>query len=60
MTTNYEKIKNMTIEEMTGFLYSNFIIRCRACPHEKECGIAYSCLRSTKEWLQLENLDENN
>lgn len=58
--TNFEKMKNMTIEEMFEFLSDSFILKCHACPHEKECGLMHNCLHSIKEWLQLEDLDENN
>lgn len=56
MTTNYERIKNMTIEEMAGFLINNdcgLDTPCKKCKNNAYC----SC--STKEefrqWLLSES-----
>lgn len=44
--TNYERIKNMSIDEMTGFI---LIDLSRFCVHKKCVKDCFSC---TKEWLE--------
>ncbi len=55
MTTNYERIKNMTVEEMAEFLRHNFIFRCTTCPYNKDCGAGIGCYGGLKQWLQAES-----
>jgi len=56
MTTNYERIKNMTVEEMTELLASSTCCDfCRyAYSHEYMCDIA-GCKSGTYKWLQAES-----
>lgn len=35
MTTNYERIKNMTVDEMAEFLTDSIV--CEECPGEEGC-----------------------
>ena len=57
MTTNYERIKNMTVEEMADFLrkYSN----CSFCNHFFGSVVCSNCKqnyeRPYKKWLQSES-----
>ena len=49
--TNYEKIKNMTVDEMAELLNNK---DCDQCAYKgDECG--YDCLIGVKEWLQSES-----
>jgi hypothetical protein len=54
MTTNYEKIKNMNIDEMAEYL-SN-IAGCAFCIYEfeQDCNQAVGCVCSIKQWLEKE------
>ena len=48
--TNYEKIKNMTVEQMADALK-------RLCPHDygmKKCAEQSSCALCRKNWLESE------
>ena len=55
MTTNYEKIKNMTVEEMAEFFDSH--IMCELCPTYDFCvEEGGECRKIFKHWLQSENL----
>lgn len=60
MVTNYERIKSMTIEELTEFLLSGtgecpiFLLRkLKPCP---KCG----CKECVKQWLQEGDREEQN
>lgn len=68
MTTNYEKIKNMTIEEMAKFLQKNFdqneeSFGCYSCidyqthHYPKDCQACYwlTIGGSIEKWLQSES-----
>lgn len=48
--TNYEKIKEMSIDELAEYIES--ITTCSYCPIE-ECACNY-CYGSIKEWLENE------
>jgi hypothetical protein len=57
--TNYERIKNMTIEELASELYMNFISNCDQCPCDrlnyKECYTSgYTCAEIIQKWLNVE------
>lgn len=55
MTTNYEKIKNMTLEEMAEFFDSH--IMCELCPTYDFCvEEGEECRKIFKHWLQSESL----
>lgn len=69
MTTNYERIKNMTLEEMAEFLQKNFdenneYFGCYSCSNygthhfPKDCEPCYwvSIEGSIEKWLQSESL----
>lgn len=58
MTTNYERIKNMTVEEMQDFLNDNFIFRCVICPYNEDCEKGAGCCSGFKQWLQSESEEE--
>lgn len=54
--TNYERIKNMTVEEMAEFINEvttafncEFCAYCEDCPADDNC-----CARGMKEWLESE------
>lgn len=54
--TNFEKIQNMTIEEMACWL-DNLIQSCRYCPVHKGCdktNMEATCFIAWKEWLGSE------
>lgn len=57
MTTNYERIKNMTVEEMAE-LFSNCVL-CNDCPASKICDIETvtidECPKIFEQWLQSES-----
>lgn len=53
MTTNYEKIKNMSIDEMAYWVGENFEITCDFC---NEC--KSDCVKGFKQWLLEEYKDE--
>ena len=51
MVTNYEKIKNMTIDEMASWL--RWHINCDECPADEEQCIL-DCKKRMKQWLLSE------
>lgn len=54
--TNFEKIKNMDIEEMAKFL--KFETDCIYCSYNKvSCDNIIDCIQGIKQWLQLEAED---
>lgn len=59
MTTNYERIKNMTIKEMAE-MFSSCIL-CYDCPTSKNCDFENvtidECSKVLEEWLQSESED---
>jgi hypothetical protein len=57
MTTNFEKIKAMTIEEMTKFL-ENITINynyCYYCYIKDFCKDCPNCYLAFKQWLEAES-----
>ncbi len=59
MTTNYERIKNMTVEEMAE-LFKKPAARyackfCVGCPSEEN---EFLCITYIKQWLQAESEDK--
>jgi len=58
MTTNYEKIKNMSIEELANFLDSN--LNAYFCPQPANCiKCGGDCEQRLIEWLQQETKDKD-
>ena len=57
MTTNYERIKNMTVEEMAEF-FANHIL-CDDCPISTICNKEMitidECPKVFEEWLKSES-----
>lgn len=60
MTTNYERIKNMTVEEMAELI--EIVISCGVCPVSEKCLNDYTecmskdeCINNIKQWLQSES-----
>ena len=51
MTTNYERIKDMTVEEMAEFL-RGLNIDCTRCP--RRCSCSDTCEVTLKNWLEQE------
>ena len=55
---NYEKIKNMTVDEMAGCIKSNMLNECKFCIYSNGClATTYqrkSCLDGIKKWLLSE------
>ena len=58
--TNYEKIKNMSAEEMAIFI--NDTVPCQVCAFENEsCVFEYMwrrCYEGIKKWLESEGEDD--
>lgn len=57
MTTNYERIKNMTVEEMAKLL-RNCDDCYRICKMADKCDLlnkCFECEKGIKQWLQLES-----
>ncbi|MCH5210417.1 MAG: hypothetical protein J1F01_05570 [Oscillospiraceae bacterium] len=55
--TNYDRIKNMSIEEMGAFLYS--VTDCHSCPARRRCADRdwsdlRTCTSTLLEWLESE------
>ena len=58
MVTNYEKIKQMTVDEMAE-CFSN-TAGCGFCVYEfTECNSAVGCIQGITQWLLSEVEDEN-
>ena len=57
MTTNYEKIKNMTVEEMAKFLADFPEQSCTLCGKWNK-GCYLECDKYIKQWLQSESEEE--
>ena len=51
---NYEKIKNMNIDEMAYWVGANFEITCDFCDR---CN--GNCIEGFKQWLEKEFEDDN-
>ena len=55
--TNYEKIKDMSIEELAKFLAGKF--ECLECPCSgKFCDMPFDCDKSFHEWLESEAIHD--
>jgi hypothetical protein len=52
--TNFEKIKSMTAEEFTDFIYDLNSLECNGCPAKGKCGKYYSCEEAFMGWLNSE------
>ncbi len=54
--TNYEAIRNMSIEEMAEFLDNHVIRSCLHCSYRNEDGNCYdrNCKLGYKKWLESE------
>ena len=48
--TNYDRIRNMSVEEMANLICHNY--RCRKCAYTKCCN--GECEIGIKEWLESE------
>jgi hypothetical protein len=57
MTTNYERIKQMTVDEMAYWVDENFEIGCEFCGYYCKG----DCVKGFKQWLlkEAENEEHN-
>ena len=55
--TNYEKIKNMSVEEMAEWLQGG-INECNCCSYRLSFGCPDTCIYGIKQWLESE-VEEN-
>ena len=56
MTTNYEKIKSMNIDEMAKYYATHLPKCCWMCAGTKNgCLREISCVSGIKQWLQEES-----
>lgn len=53
MTTNFEKIQNMTLDEMAELLSIDCAFRCPKYMQYKKC--YGNCQKNIKQWLQAES-----
>lgn len=60
--TNYEKIKNMSVEEMIDFFATadpyECPFECPTCYYRSDCSSADSCRIEAKKWLESEAENE--
>ena len=59
--TNYEKIKNMSIDETANFIVDNDLL-CSTCAFFDEkgncrCSIGLMCVDGIKKWLESEAVE---
>lgn len=47
---NYERIKNMTVDEMAYWVGESFVIGCEFCGYKCEV----DCIKGFKQWLLCE------
>ena len=57
--TNFEKIKQMSVDEISEFLFVHQFLKCNNCDYyKKQCGGEYfddkSCTVGIKKWLESE------
>ena len=52
---NFEKIKNMTLDEMAEWIINIEPLHCRNCPANKICFGEMDCKRTIRQWLQAES-----
>ena len=52
--TNYDRIRNMSVEDFTDFIYYNY--RCRRCAFNNGFGATCGgeCKEGIKKWLESE------
>lgn len=50
--TNYERINNMSVDEMADYLWES--LECNRCPLHDKCGIIGSCKYTWLNWLNQE------
>lgn len=56
MTTNRERINNMTNEELAHiFVGSNYIPICKYCVYDRRCDTDSSCYDGILQWLNQES-----
>lgn len=55
--TNYEKIKNMTIEEMAEWLDAH-TTKCDICVYDEQSKCLETCFYGIKKWLEREADEE--
>ena len=60
MATNYEKIKNMTVDEMADLIADLCSQSCQSCPCRHYMYCDEECANSIKLWLQSEVDNEQN
>ena len=61
MATNYERIKNMSIEEITSQIYIYAHNTCRFCVYSQgwECTSQLkTCVNGIRQWLENESEEE--
>ena len=51
--TNFEYIKNMTIEEMAEWLQTH-IEECGVCVYSEQCTCPETCIYGISKWLETE------
>lgn len=53
--TNYDRIRNMSIDEMAEYI-TNITISCENCPVYEKCSITaeVNCSDMMKKWLESE------
>lgn len=55
MITNYEYIKNMSVEEMADFIHKMFGFSCDICKENDGCTpCSYQCVTYCTRWLESE------
>lgn len=50
---NYERIKQMSVDEMAEFI-SDVTVNCEYCRLSELCSVTASCLITYKQWLLQE------
>lgn len=56
--TNFEKIKNMTVEEMVEFIIYEHSCDCCNCADDDDCK-GLKCREGVREWLKQEATDND-
>ena len=55
LMTNYERIKNMSITEMTAFITKLAFFTCELCEREHNASCTHEdCFNIHKQWLESE------
>lgn len=55
---NFDKIKNMTLDEMAELLSTDCALRCPKYMQYKKC--YGNCQENVKQWLQAESEEQTN